>query len=100
MEMSFRRAARVDANQGEIVETFKRMGWAVLNISQLKNCCDLMISKNGRTVAVEVKDGSKVASARKLSKGEADFKLVWDGEYALIESIEDAMRLNHAAQSD
>lgn len=91
--MSFRRAARIDANQNEIVSVLRNRGWYVLIISQLKNCCDIIISKNGRTVAVEIKDGSKSLSQRKLSTGEEKFKSEWQGEYALIETIEQALNL-------
>lgn len=91
--MSFRRAAKVDDNQSEIVKAFRATGWTVLIISQLKNCCDIMISKNGRTVAIEIKDGAKPPSARKLSEGEQKFKDAWQGEYALVESIEDVLKI-------
>ena len=92
--MSFRRAARVDDNQGEIVKLFRKLGWTVLIISQLKNCCDIMVSKNGRTVAVEIKDGAKPPSARKLSDGEVKFRDNWQGEYALIICPDDVIDLN------
>ena len=91
--MSFRRAAKVDANQSEIVKAFRSLGWYVLIISQLKNCCDIIVSKNGRTIAIEIKDGSKSPSQRKLSEGELKFKNEWQGEYLLIESIDDVLRI-------
>lgn len=87
--MSFRRAARIDANQNEIVKEFRRCGWYVLIISQLKNCCDIIVSKDGQTIAVEIKDGSKPPSQQKLSSGELKFKDEWKGAYALITSIDD-----------
>ena len=92
--MSFRRAARVDANQPEIVKEFRRLGWYVLIISQLKNCCDIIASKNGRTVAIEIKDGSKPPSQQKLTPGEQEFKEEWQGSYAPITSISDVRLLN------
>lgn len=91
--MSFRRAAKVDDNQKEIVATLRKTGWTVLIISQLKNCCDLIASKNGRTVAIEVKDGKKPPSQQKLSEGEIKFKESWQGEYALITTVEQAISL-------
>ena len=91
--MSFRRAARIDENQPEIVKEFRRLGWYVLIISQLKNCCDIIVSKNGRTIAVEIKDGAKTPSQQKLSAGELKFKDEWQGEYALITSVEDILNL-------
>ena len=57
--MSFRRAARTDANQTEIVKAFRDLEWYVLIISQLKNCCDIIVSKKCWTVAVEIKDGER-----------------------------------------
>ena len=98
--MSFRRAARTDDNQTEVVELFRKLGWYVLIVSQLKNCCDLIVSKNGRTFAVEIKDGRKPASARKLSSGEQKFKDEWQGNYALVEAVEDVMRVNNAVQNN
>lgn len=92
--MSFRRAAKVDDNQADVVKLFRKLGWTVLIISQLKNCCDIIISKSGRTVAVEIKDGKKPPSQRKLSAGEIKFRDNWQGEYALIETQEDVINLN------
>jgi len=94
-----RRAARIDANQPEIVKAFRSLGWSVLIISQLKNCFDILVSKNGRTVAVEIKDGSKPPSARKLTEGEQEFKDGWQSEYVIIESVDDVIKLNAAGQS-
>jgi len=88
------RAARVDANQPEIVKAFRKLGWSVLIISQLKNCFDILVSKNGRTVAVEIKDGSKPPSQRKLTQGEQKFKDEWQGDYRVIESVCDVEALN------
>lgn len=92
--MSFRRAARTDTNQTEIVKTFRKLGWYVLVISQLKKCCDIIVSKNGRTIAVEIKNGSKPLSQQKLTNGELKFKREWQGEYALITSINDILEIN------
>jgi hypothetical protein len=92
--MSFRRAARTDDNQTEIVKEFRRLGWCVLIISQLKKCCDIMVSKGGVTIAVEIKDGNKPPSARKLSTGEQEFKDNWLGRWELVESIDDVININ------
>lgn len=92
--MSFRRAAKVDANQPEIVKAFRSLGWYVLIISQLKNCCDIIVSKDGRTIAVEIKDGSKPLCQQKLSKGEVKFRDEWKGEYKLVKSVDDVLSIN------
>jgi len=93
--MSFRRAARVDSNQPEIVKTFRSLGWSVLIISQLKNCCDIIVSKNGRTIAVEIKDGEKPPSKQKLTDGETGFKESWQGEYKLITCVDDVINIKN-----
>ena len=92
--MSFRRAAKVDDNQKEVVALFRKLGWTVLIISQLKNCCDIIVSKRGRTIAIEIKDGAKPVSARKLSDGEIKFRDAWQGEYALVICNDDVLALD------
>tara|TARA_R110002124_G_C8644760_1_gene488631 strand:- start:29 stop:319 length:291 start_codon:yes stop_codon:yes gene_type:complete len=93
--MSFRRAARKDANHNEITDCFISLGWSVLDISQLKNACDAFVSKGSRTIAIEIKDGSKAPSQRKLSEGEEKFKNRWTGDWALVESIDDVTYINN-----
>lgn len=92
--MSFRRAAKVDRNQPEIVKAFRDRGWYVLIISQLKNCCDIIVSRNGRTVAIEIKDGEKPPSQQKLSDGELRFKNNWLGEYKIVTCIQDVIDIS------
>ena len=82
--------ARIDANQPELVKYFRKHGFSVLHVHQLKNCGDIMISKGKVTAAVEIKDSKKPPSARKLTEGELKFKLSWRGLWYLCESIEDA----------
>ena len=86
---------RSDDNQTEIVKTFRMLGWYVLIISQLDNCCDIMVSKHGHTIAVEIKDGNKPPSKRKLSAGEEKFRDEWKGHWELVESIDDVLKLNN-----
>lgn len=88
--------SKVDKNQPEIVIALRRLGWYVMHTHAVKKACDLMVLKKGRVVAIEIKDGAKVASKRKLTRGEKDFKLLWElagGEWALIESVEDVLTL-------
>lgn len=92
--MSFRRAAKKDANHVEVVSLFRKLGWYVLDVGQLKNCCDLIVAKDGCGIAVEIKDGSKPPSARKLSEGEQKFKDEWLGVWRLIENDNDVLKLN------
>ena len=83
------RAAKKDDNHNEIAQAFIRGGAVVLDVSQLKRCCDIVIAYRGITVAVEIKDGAKVPSARKLTEGEKEFADNWStqGKWALIEHV-------------
>ena len=93
-----RRDARKDDNHNEVAAEFERLVWEVLDISQLKNCCDMFVAKGYYTVAVEVKDGSKPPSKRKLSAGEIEFRNRWTGAYALVLSVEDVRLIDKAAK--
>ena len=89
------RAARVDRNQPEIVKVFRSFGWSVLIVSQLKNCCDIIVSKGGRTVCIEIKDGEKPPSGQKLTSGELKFQSEWQGEYMIINCVDQVIKLNN-----
>lgn len=92
--MSFRRAAKVDDNQKQVVALFRKLGWYVLIISQLKNCCDIIVSKDDVTIAIEIKDGKKQPSQRKLSEGEIKFRDEWQGKYELVICDKDVININ------
>jgi hypothetical protein len=88
-----RRAAKTDSNHAEIVSAFRKFGCSVLDISQLKNCGDLVVAKHLKMAIVEVKDGSKPPSQRRLTKGEEKFMEGWKGLYFVVESLEDVISL-------
>lgn len=88
------RAARKDRNHNEIAKAFESFGWSILDISQLKNCADIVVARAGVTFVIEIKDGKKPKSARKLTDGEQSFKDRWRGNYAIIETLGDVQKLN------
>jgi Holliday junction resolvase len=86
--------ARRDNNHTDIVGTFRACGFSVLDTANLGNGApDIFVSKAGETWAIEIKDGSKPPSARKLTKDEEIFRATWQGEYAIIQSVEDVLAL-------
>lgn len=87
---------RKDANHNEIVAEFERLGWIVLDLSQLKNACDIAATKYGHTWMIEIKDGAKQPSQRKLTEGEQKFKEKWQpqGKWALVETLKDVIDLD------
>ena len=89
-----RTAAKKDDNHTEIVSVFKRLGWSVLDISQIPNTADIVIANGTRYCVVEIKDGSKSPSKRKLTYGERQFVDEWRGMWAMVESVDDAIDLS------
>lgn len=87
--MSFRRAARVDANQVEIVEEFRGHGATVKVVSQIKGFVDIVVGYLGHNLLIEIKDGKKMPSQRKLTKDEEEFHASWRGTTRVIENKED-----------
>lgn len=60
-----RRRARVDANHAAIRGALRLLGWTVGATG--RGMPDLVAVKSGRCVFIEVKDGAKPPSARKLT---------------------------------
>lgn len=89
-----RRAARVDDNQPEIVRAFQRMGATVQHLHAVGGGCpDLCVGFRGVNLFVEVKDGSKPPSARKLTPSQSEWHAAWKGQVAIVSSVEEAIDL-------
>lgn len=91
-----RRNAKVDSNQKEIVDALREYGATVLIVSQLKNAFDILVGFNSKLYIVEIKDGNKPKSARKLTDGEQKCKEFFERvgcKYNIVESVEDAINL-------
>lgn len=86
--------ARKDANHIDIVGTFRQCGASVVDTAQLGGgMSDLVIGYKGTNVLVEVKDGTKPPSARKLTPDEQEFQATWRGMYVIVESVDDVIKL-------
>jgi len=90
-----RRAAKVDANQSEIVQALRRLGCTVLLLHQVgNNCPDILIGVSGVNVLAEIKDGKNVPSKKKLSPGQVEFRDGWKGRKPIaLFSVEDAIHV-------
>jgi len=91
--MSFRRAARTDSNQTEIVAAFRQAGASVKLVHTVKGFVDAVVGINGRNLLVEIKDGSKPPSARMLTPDEEDFHRGWKGTIHIVESVDDVVKV-------
>ena len=87
-----RYANRIDANQNAIVEALRQCGATVRIISQGGGIPDLLVGYNGYTILMEVKDGAKSPSQRKLTEDEQRFFDEWTGGMlAVVNSVEEAL---------
>lgn len=89
-----RTAAKVDANQAEIVADLRAAGASVQPLHAVgKGCPDLLVGHRGRTVLIEVKDGNKPPSARKLTPAQVEWHSSWRGQVAIAENSEQALSI-------
>ena len=62
------RKARVDANQADVVSTLRAIGCTVQHLHAVgQGCPDIVAGRNGFNWIIEIKDGSKPPSQRKLT---------------------------------
>ena len=86
-----RRVAKVDSNHGIIVAAFQAHGCSVQSLAAVgRGVPDLLVGCAGRNYLVEVKDGSKAKSARKLTELQVRWQRMWRTDVALVESLADA----------
>jgi hypothetical protein len=84
-----RRAARIDDNQRAIVNALRAVGASVEIIARP---VDLLVGYRQATFLLEVKDGTKVASAKGLTPLQEKFFRNWRGGPALkVESVDEAL---------
>lgn len=90
-----RRAAKIDANQPEIVAALRKAGATVYSLAAVgKGIPDLLVGFAGRTALVEVKDGSRHPSDRRLTPDQQQWHQTWTGgTLAVVPDIEAALRV-------
>ena len=88
------RKARIDANQPEIVKALRAAGATVQSLATIGcGCPDLLVGFRGQTVLMEVKDGAKPPSQRRLTEDEQKWHSTWNGgALAIVDSVEAALR--------
>lgn len=85
-----RRAARTDRNHSEIAAAFVAMGCSVRSLAAVGGGMpDLLVGVYGCNMLVEVKDGEKSPSQRKLTPDQIKFHAEWKGPKMVIERLAD-----------
>ena len=87
-----RRAAKIDDNHREIVRELERCFCDVLSLAAVGNGCpDLLVQRAGVLYLLEVKDGSKSPSRRRLTPLQQEFKAKWRGKVHVVKSVGEAL---------
>ncbi len=87
-------AARVDANQPEIVKDLRAIGATVQPLHQVgKGCPDLLVGFRGINHLLEVKDGDKPPSKRRLTPAEQRWHDEWRGQRAIVKNVDEAYKV-------
>jgi len=87
-----RRAAKIDDNQKKIVEGLRKCGVSVSVTSMMgKGFPDIIAGHSGTNYMIELKDGNKTASRRKLTEDEQEWHDKWKGQVAVADSLEDCL---------
>ena len=95
-----RLSARKDANQTAIAETFRALGCSVEFLHRVgQGVPDLLVGICGANYLVEVKDGSKSPSRRRLTDDEAEWHERWKGQVCTVETLDDVTRVVKAIRS-
>lgn len=87
-----RKRGRTDANQRGIVERLRDIpGVTVQVLSAVGGGCpDLLVAYRGLNLLLEVKDGSRPPSERRLTPEQEEWHRTWTGHRAVVTSFEQA----------
>lgn len=89
--LSMRRAAKVDANQEQVVSALRAAGATVQSLAAMGNGVpDLLVVFRLNLFLLEIKDGSKPPSAQKLTPLQKQWALTWPVK--VVNSPEAALR--------
>ena len=87
-----RQAAKVDANQAKVVAALRAIGASVQPLHQIgKGCPDLLVCHYGKLFLLEVKDGAKPPSDRRLTDDQKNWIAKWPGPVYVVTSEEEAI---------
>jgi hypothetical protein len=90
-----RRAAKIDANQTQVVLALQAAGATVQSLAAVgQGVPDLLVGFQGKTLLMEVKDGQKPPSARRLTEDQLKWHGAWrGGPLAVVDGVDAALRV-------
>lgn len=88
------KAAKIDANQNEIVAALRNIGCTVQILSSVgKGCPDILVGFRGENFLIEIKDGNKPPSGQKLTPDQVEWHANWNGQVNVANSVEAAIEI-------
>ena len=89
------RNGRRDANHRAIVTALRQLpGVTVADTADMGGGFpDIVVGIRGQNIMIEIKDGSKPPSKRKLTSAELAFHRDWTGQIAVVNSLDEALEL-------
>ena len=89
------RAKKIDANQNEVVAALRKIPGCSVAITSMvgQGFPDLVVGYKYRNYLIELKDGKKPPSARKLTPDEQKFFSTWQGEVWVCNSLDDVLQI-------
>ena len=90
-----RRAAKIDANQTQVVQALRAAGATVQSLAAVgQGVPDLLVGFQGQTLLIEVKNGRKPPSARQLNEQQLTWHGAWrGGPVAIVDGPDAALRM-------
>jgi hypothetical protein len=86
---------RTDRNHSEIINALRKIpNLSVFSTHETgKGFPDIVVGYKGINYLIEIKDGKKSPSARKLTDAEIEFHLNWKGQCAIIKNLEELLEI-------
>lgn len=87
-----RRAAKVDDNHREVSQALMDIGATVCHLHAVgMGAPDMCVGFRNVNYLLEIKDGNKPPSARKLNKMQERWHQTWAGQVAVVTSVDEAL---------
>ena len=87
------RHRKIDANHGQIVKALRAIGATVHSLASLgAGCPDLVVGRLGKNYLLEIKDGARCPSERRLTEDEKSWHASWRGQVCVVNSVDEALK--------
>ena len=86
---------RTDSNHAEIIKALRKIpNLSVFSTHEVgKGFPDIVIGYKGINYLIEIKDGNKPPSARKLTDSEVKFHQDWKGQIKIVNNLDEVLNL-------